>query len=136
MAAITIGTIRPTSSTIFNPATEQIREAIDAGETTYLNADGKLGLADNVDITLGEVKGIAVLGGAADEDYVLQAIGGDIEFSGATLTVGGEYVQGATAGTIVPKSDLLTGEIYSRIGYAQSTTVLTIDIANTQIVEP
>jgi len=132
MVSVVLGTVKLAENT--QTVRVQFGEATTAGEAVYKKSDGKYWLADNIDITLGKVAGLACYDVAAN-GYSDMAVGGDIDL-GATLVLATEYVLGSVAGEIHLHSDLATGEIYSRVGYGKTAALLTIDIANTEVVAP
>jgi hypothetical protein len=104
---------------------------ITAGQVVYKEASsGKLKLSDN-DSATAEVRtafGVA-LNGASDGQPLAVARGGEVAIGG-TLTAGTEYYLSGTAGGICPRADVTSGDDPIRIGYAKTTSVLVIDIAN------
>lgn len=104
------------------------------GNPLYLDtSDNKYKLADaNASAVTANASCVAMTTGV-DGDYGIVAISGSIEFVGSTLAVG-VYVLGATAGSIVPETDLTTGDYLTQIGSATSTTVMLLDIVATGAV--
>lgn len=127
MAAITFTAVRTTSNT-------QIKNVlygatISAGQTLYYDsATVKYKLGDNnASAATAEVKGIALTPGV-DSGYGVIATRGSLVFVGATMTQGKAYYAGATAGEIVPETDLASGNYNTRLGVASSATQLDLDI--------
>ena len=139
MAAITgITAVRPTSTTtIASRAPVVYGATASAGQAAYLDAaDSKYKLADsNVSAALAAAVGIFVTPGI-DTGYGYVATGGAIILVGTTLVVGTTYCVGSTAGSIVPISDLTTGDYVTILGTASSTTQLDLAIKASGIVKP
>lgn len=106
---------------------------VTAGQVVYEDdATDTIKLADsNGAVALRAAKGIALNGGAVGQPVAYQK-SGPITI-GATLTAGADYLLSDTPGGICPDADVGAGEEVVRIGYAQSTTVLVIDIQNTGV---
>lgn len=81
------------------------------------------------------VKGITITACTADGTQVAIITRGPLVL-GSVLTQGTEYYLGTTAGTIVPKSDLATGDYVTRLGIASSATTLEVDIQSTGVTLP
>ena len=113
-------------------------EAITAGQVVYKKAaDGEWYKAQNdgtaEEAGVGVELGIALHPSADGQPLVVQTAG--LVTIGGTLVPGTEYVVSATAGAIAPHADLTTpGRRYTRLGYATTTTVLSLDIIATGIV--
>lgn len=137
MAALsTITAVRPTINTTY--ATAPIYGAtIAAGQSVYQDpADSKWKLADsNASVTTAAAKGIALTPGVAD-GYGIVATAGSVVLVGTTMTVGTIYTVGSTAGSIVPNSDLTTGDYVTTLGTASSATQLDLAITATGIIKP
>lgn len=107
-------------------------EAITAGQTLYLHSDGTLRLAD-VDLSAAAATVVGISLHAAGTGQPLQyQYGGAITFN-AVLTAGKVYVATATAGGIALVADLTTNWRTSILGYATSTTSMTLQIINTGV---
>lgn len=135
MAAVTFTGIRPYSA---STSVQMITAGatIAAGEVVYEDTtdSNKAKLADNnASAATAVVKGIA-LQAAVSAGGLVVLTGGSIVLVGATMTVGATYYLGATAGQIVPETDLATGNYVSRLGTAASATQLDLAITNTGIV--
>lgn len=103
---------------------------ITAGKVVYLDtaATGKWKLADadeDTAIERGSAKVGVALNGASDGQPVTVALEGDITI-GATMTAGSAYYLSATPGGICPVADLATGDYYTLLGSAKSTSVLAL----------
>ena len=135
-ALASITAVRPTVNTKVSPPL-LYGTTIAAGQPVYLDpADNLLKLADsNGSATTAKVKGIAMTPGV-NGGYGIIATEGGIILVGTTAAQGETYYVGATAGTIIPDSDLTTADIVSRIGTASSTTQIELSIGNTGIVHP
>lgn len=132
MAALAgITSVRPTENTI--QQRYKLGATVAPGQPTYLDvAAAKHKLATNAAVASAKCSGIAITGGVdGSQGYVAQ--GGSIELVGTTMAVGTTYYVGATAGDIVPESDLTTGKIVTRLGTASSATVLDLSIQSTGI---
>ena len=107
---------------------------ITAGQVVYKDADdGKYKLADADAATAEErtARGIA-LNGASDGQPLTVIRSGDLTMN-AVLTAGVDYYLSPTAGGICPQADLLTGDYVVALGYAESTTVLAVQIQYTGV---
>lgn len=100
------------------------------GETVYLDtADNEHKLADANDTApKAVVRGIAITAGGDGEAGII-ATGGSVILTGATLAVGENYVQSATAGKLAPEADLTTNDYCTTIGRAATSTQLDIDLS-------
>jgi hypothetical protein len=107
----------------------QFAETTTPGDALYRStSDGKYYLADCDTEPQAKVAGIAITYGAADDyGYMFAGQSQDINL-GATLTSGEIYVVSDTAGNIMPYADLTTGQYLSIIGFAKSTSLLTLDV--------
>ena len=111
----------------------EVGAAVSHGQVIYYdtaNSDHRLADAD----ALGTAKAtaISITAASADGDFVIAIKRGPLVL-GAILTKGTEYYLGTTAGTIVPKGDLTTGDFVTRLGIATSTSVLEVDIDATGV---
>ncbi len=134
MAAITItaANVVPQSNAVF--ADHTAGETITAGMPVYIDTStGKALKTDaNASLLASTVRGIATHGASNGQPLRVQ-IDGDIAM-GATLTVNGVYVAGATAaGDVAPVADLTTGWYGALLGIAISTSVLRLGIRNTGV---
>jgi predicted transcriptional regulator len=111
-------------------------ETITPGQAVYLKSTDKRVYKAQADGTAEEatVLGIAQTGAAAGQRVYVQT-GGEIAI-GATIVVTTEYVVSATAGGIAPRTDLVTGNRYSRIGYGSVAGKIQMDIKNTGTTVP
>jgi hypothetical protein len=110
----------------------QAGEAITQGQPVYQSSvDEKYYRCDsNASEEAAQCVGIATSPAAADGDYVTICRSGIINL-GATLTQAEAYAVGATAGSVVPTSDLTTGDYITLLGVAISTSELLLDISIT-----
>ena len=128
MAAIsfTAANVAITSTSTYN--VRQMGASTTQGQAAYLDAtDNKWKLADsNVSAITAGSNGVGVFAtpGASD-GFGLLVTGGQLIFGGG-LTKGTVYCVGATPGTIVPVSDLTTGDFVTILGVASSTSVLDV----------
>ena len=133
MADLTITTIQPSSSRS-RAVTATAGEAIDAGELIYQDsADSKMKLADASAAATATLVGVALTSAAADGDFLVYQASESVDL-GAILTAGTFYYMSANAGKIAPHADLVSTNVVSAIGYATSTSLLTLSIANTGAV--
>jgi hypothetical protein len=139
MAAVSgITAIRPTSNTtIASRGPVLYGSTNSAGQSAYFDvADSKYKLADsNASAAIAAAVGIFVTPGV-DTGYGYVATGGSIILVGTTMVVGTVYCVGATPGSIVPISDLTTGDYSTILGTAATTTQLDLAIKATGIVKP
>lgn len=120
-----ITAVKITSNTVTETVTYGATIAV--GQTVYLdNSDNEHKLADASADSTDATRGVAVTPGGDGEAGII-AKAGDIELVGATLAVGENYVQSATAGAIAPEGDLTTGDYCTTIGRA--TTGIKISLA-------
>jgi hypothetical protein len=108
-----------------------------AGQSTYKDgADSKHKPSDsNVSAAVAAAVGITMTPGVdTGSGYV--ATGGSIILVGTTMVVGTVYCVGSTAGSIVPISDLTTGDYVTILGTASTATQLDLAIKATGIVKP
>lgn len=132
MADLTISTVKVASDRS-RTSTVQAGATIAIGELVYLNtATQKYELADASAASTANVAGMAITPAAADE-YFLFVASQDIEL-GAILTAGSFYYLSATAGKICPHADLVSTNVVSQLGYAESTSQMGINITNTGVV--
>lgn len=104
-------------------------ETIAAGKAVYLNTTtGLWMLADSNSATAEARKaiGIAMNGAALNQPLAIHK-SGDITI-GATLTAGLAYYLSDTPGGICPVADIGAGEFVCLIGFAKSTSVLSVAI--------
>lgn len=132
MAALAgITAVRPTANTIEQRYKLGATTAL--GQPLYLDiAAAKHKPATNAAVASAKCSGISITGGV-DGSYAYVAQGGSIELVGTTMAVGTAYYIGATAGDIVPESDLSTGKIVTRLGTASTATILDLSIQSTEI---
>lgn len=101
--------------------------AITAGQSVYVDANGKVQPARaNAALTSAAV-GIALHAASTDQpiSYIEE---GDLTVN-AVLTVGMPYVtSAAVAGAIAPVGDLVSGNFRCELGVARSTTVLAVKV--------
>lgn len=107
--------------------------SIEAGESVYVDTDGKLDLASALSSAASKAAGIAVNSGSGGQpvDYVYE---GDITFVelGSPLTgslaVGVGYIVSNTPGGIRPASDLGSAEYNAHLGIAKDDSTLTVKL--------
>lgn len=99
---------------------------LDAPTQEYMPADA------NASATAAAATGITVTPGV-DGGYGYIAHIGGIVLVGTTMVVGETYYVDATAGQIIPGSDLTTGYFVTRLGTASSTTQLELSIQATGV---
>ena len=139
MAALTgITAVRPTSNT--KTKLVQYGATVSAGQPLYQDAattDQPYKPADsNASAATAEVRGIAITPGVSG-GWGLIAVEGSIILVGTTTAAAVTYYVGATAGTIVPESDLTTGDYNSRIGVGNTTSPqIDLSIQATGVVRP
>jgi hypothetical protein len=114
-------------------------EAGTAGQVVYQKStDSKWYLAqcDGTDEEsgVGVRKGILLNTMVADQPVVVQTAG-QITIGG-TVVAGTEYVLGAAYGAVAPHADLVTGNKYTRLGYAISSSVIQLDVRATGVAVP
>lgn len=101
--------------------------AITQGQPVYLDSvTGNLFPADADVLTSAAVVGIA-LNAAATGQPVTYQTSGPITI-GATVVTGTAYYASTTAGGVCLESDLASGDFATFLGFATSTTVITLDI--------
>lgn len=99
----------------------QAGEAFSAGQPVYLSStDGKYYKCDANDSSKIGIKGIAVTGASADEDYFVVQTGGECNIGGTTVK-GYIYIVSATGG-IAPSADLASGWYPVVVGVATDTS--------------
>jgi hypothetical protein len=117
--------VKPGSSTVTKQGTAG--EAISAGQSVFVAADGGIELCENDQAALDAAcRGVA-LGDAAVDQPIVYAITGDVDM-GAIMTIGETYVVGAAPGGIAPEVDVVTGEFLTVIGVATTTSNLKLGI--------
>lgn len=133
MAALTItaANVTPVTDSANYSVLRGIAAAtIGPGQAVYRLAAGTIGLADaNAATPIFIVRGVALNAATAGQEVAYQ-IAGDLDF-GAILTVGHWYILGATAGEINAVADLASGWYSNMIGYAITTSRMTLSIINT-----
>jgi len=136
MAALSI-TAANVLATLPNSATEYKAGAtITAGQPLYYDtATATVKLADTNDATKIPCIGIS-LNGASSGQPVAVVSQDDAFTPGATLTVGQTYCVGTTAGSIVPISDLTTGDYPQILFVATTATVAKLNIIAGTGVKP
>lgn len=139
MAALSgITAVRPTANTTL--ATNRpvlYGSTISDGQVAYFDvADSKYKLSDsNLSAAIAASVGVFVTPGI-DTGYGYVATGGSIILVGTTMVVGTVYCVGATAGSIVPISDLTTGDYVTILGTASTATQLDLAIKASGVVKP
>ena len=99
------------------------------GQTLYVDtATNTYKLADcNNTVVEGQLAAIAITPGVAG-GYGIVATTGTITFTGTTFVVGQTYCVGQTPGSIVPVTDLTTGDWVQRVGTAVAADTLKLSI--------
>lgn len=98
---------------------------ITAGKVLVANSAGKAILASDASATLAVAIGIALHGASSGQPAEYQT-SGRINL-GVTLAIGKHYVL-STAGAIAPVDDIAGGEFATYIGWAESTSILQLQI--------
>jgi len=109
-------------------------EAIDAGESIYLNSSGQAALANSeTSAVTAAAVGIA-LNNAALNQPVSYISAGDVNL-GVTLSIGKIYVLSGTSGGIAPIDDitLAANEWVTEVGYGSTAALLTVSIKATGV---
>lgn len=120
----------------------QAGEALTQGQAVYLNTtDNKWYRADSNASATTARAGAIVLSPAATNGYAIISVPAELPGQslinlGATLVVGQVYCVGATAGSIVPITDLTTGDYVTILGVAQTTALLDHQIVVSNTVKP
>lgn len=132
--SVTAASVQPTNA---QTKTEQANAAstITAGQTLYKLAAGTVAPCDNddtADTSKAVVVGIALNDAEAGQPCVY-ATQGDVTFN-AVLTAGTFYMTSSTAGGIRPQADApATDDIPGLVGFAKSTTVMSLMIKHTGV---
>lgn len=128
---ITEANIKPNDEYVrLQPAT--FGETVTKGQPVYRSTtDDKWYKADADVLATAKARGIAIVGGVANETGVIQT-DGKLQM-GAILTVGTQYVVSVTAGSICPRADLASGDFITYLGTASTTSVLDMDVEATGI---
>lgn len=113
---------------------DRLGQGLNFGETVtlatpvYKNTSGVLMIGDATDAAKDEIEGIALLGGSSGEPALLAKSGMKINV-GAVLTKRQSYVLSPNnPGKIAPITDLGVGDYLTYLGYAESTSVLVVQI--------
>lgn len=129
MAAISItaANVFPSTGAVLYPTRCLAGETITAGQVVYLKTSNSRWMKAQCDGTAeeagdGTVVGIALADGVSGRFLDVQ-VGGKITIGG-TATVGTVYCVGATAGAIVPWSDLVSTNYVRPIGIGSTAAVL------------
>ncbi len=111
---------------------------ITAGQSVYLDATtNTYKLADSNDsAATAVVRGIALHAALAGQPLKIQMAGPITIGATAAMTVGQTYCIGTTAGSIVPISDLTTGDRVSHLGVATTAAILGLKINNSGALKP
>lgn len=136
MAALSgITAVRPTANTTMKLGVYGSTNS--AGQSAYLDAaDTKYKLADsNASAATAASVGVYITPGVLD-GYGYIATGGSVILVGTTMVVGTVYCPGTTAGSIVPISDLTTGDYSTILGTASTATQLDLAIKASGVVKP
>lgn len=109
--------------------TKDAAETVTAGDCLYAVSTTTVGVATNADAEKDTVVGVA-LNAASSGHPVTYAKTGCVVGFGAILTVGTWYVLSAT-GAISSTADATSSDYVSLIGYATTTSNMTIHLLNT-----
>ena len=135
MAALTItedNIVPVTTGALYNAQVGIAAVTIAKGKSVYKLSDGTVGLADaNAATPAFIAKGISITSAVAGQPVYYQ-IAGDLDF-GAILTTNVLYIVGATAGSINPITDLAQGWYGCHLGYAITTSRMTLNVFNTGV---
>jgi hypothetical protein len=106
--------------------------SITAGQILYkdASANNTLKPASCASTAAAAVCGMALNGGASGQPITFAKAGATVT-AGATLGVGTIYVLSDGSGTYAPVADLATGDKVVIVGYATSSTVLTLLLKDT-----
>ena len=118
-----------------NVTTKAAGATITAGQSVYLDAATNRWLladCDGAAVAARTPAGIALNGGAINQPIAVKT-SGDVTIN-AVLTVGEAYFQSPTPGGIAPRADVLSGDLLVLIGFAKSTTVLTVSIQAATVI--
>ena len=131
---ITVANMRAVSGATFKEV-KFGESGIEPGMLLYKDGDDndEYKKADANDSAKNKVDGVAWSYGGDGEQGVIVTGNGAVLNLGATLTKDTTYVLSATAGKIVPESDLTTDDYIVRIGTASSTSQIKFQITNTGI---
>lgn len=112
----------------------QFGETITPGQSVYRStADNKFYKADCTASATARIAGIAISYASANTyGYIFSQTGGKLNL-GVTLSKGEIYVVSDTAGGIMPITDLTTGQYFSQIGIAETTSNLQMRMWDSQI---
>lgn len=101
--------------------------AITQGQPVYIDATAKTLFPADADVLASAaVVGIALNAASAGQPVTYQT-SGPITI-GATVVTGTAYYASTTAGAVCLESDLASGDFATFLGFATSTTVITLDI--------
>ena len=127
MAVLTITAANVAKGASSNTKSGTAGAAITQGQPVYLAAaTTTLFPADADVLASAAVVGVA-LNAASTGQPVTYQTSGPITI-GATVTVGTAYYASTTAGGVCLESDLASGDFATFLGFATSTTVITLDI--------
>lgn len=113
----------------------QVGEAVTQGQPGYFDSsDRKYYIADANNASKYVAK-VIFLTPATTDGYAVAATSGPVNL-GATLTVGVIYVVSDTAGSIMPSSDLSSGDYVTILGVATSTSLITLNPSSSSVVTP
>jgi hypothetical protein len=101
------------------------------GQLVYKEtATNKAKLSDNDSATaeVRAIRGMALHGAAADQPVRIAKNGAVVDVGAAVLTAGVDYYLSDTAGGICPRADVTSGHDPIRIGMAETTSHLQLDL--------
>ncbi len=135
MAAITIAASALTLSAGCTTITGTSGEAISVGMPVYLKAADGLYYKCDSNLSLAAATCVGLCVGTVLISSTLTVVTAGSVNLGATLTVGGVYVVGATvAGDIDLVADLATGWYVSILGVASTAALLDLHIVNSGVI--
>lgn len=128
---VTASNVVPASGVRIKQAVADV--AITAGQLFYIDSSTSGAKLVDVDASAAAatIKGIAVSSCSANQPFTYVDVGNVA--MGTILTAGHWYYGSDTAGGIKPHADLVQGDYSSCIGFAASTSVLTVGITNTGV---
>ena len=115
----------------------QAGAAVTYCQPVYMASDLKYYPAINTAIPTANVAGLAVTQAAADEDYFLMWIAGELAINdgtGTSMTIGTSYCLGGASGEIEAYSAVGAAEYVTYLGLAVTVRVLDVKINPTGVV--
>lgn len=102
-------------------------EAINAGESVFVAADGGIELCENDQAALDAACVGVSLNDAAADQPIEYGFSGTVNM-GAILAIGQVYIVGAAPGGIAPEGDAVATEFVTVVGVATTTSLLKLGI--------